>query len=128
MKEKNKLWKFCTECSLCCSYPVVLPEERERIIKEAGLGFRERRFFKKMGNYYIIDGDPCPFLEGNRCRIEKVKPLNCRIFPLVILREPEPKWVISPDCVMHNRIPKSFIAWAKKEGKRLLELHKVEYG
>ena len=66
--------------------------------------------------YFVVDG-PCPFLEGNLCRICSVQPLVCRLFPIRLdafldginrhLREPllsivwgELHWPCQQECIM----------------------------
>jgi len=118
---------FCKECDRrCCSKPVVLPEERENIIMGARLGvLQRRRVFEKRGDYYIIRGEICPFLKDGKCSIEEVRPLNCRIFPLVLEHQGrDAEWAISPECPSSNNVPYEFVERAKNLGQPLLEKHR----
>jgi Fe-S-cluster containining protein len=117
---------FCEGCDRrCCFMPVVLPHERENIIKATGIGFlQQRRIFSKRSEYYIVKGDPCPFLKDKSCSIEAVKPLNCRIFPLALTHTgKDAEWDVSPECPSHKKISYEFIENAKKLGQPLLEKH-----
>jgi Fe-S-cluster containining protein len=118
---------FCEGCDRrCCSRPVALPEERENIIKATKMGFLQRRkVFEKCGDYYIIRGDTCPFLKDGGCSIEPVRPLNCRISPLVLTRQgKDAEWIVSPECPSAHKIPYEFVERAKELGQPLLEKHR----
>jgi Fe-S-cluster containining protein len=129
-EEKPKgpgLKDFCKNCdNRCCSLPVVLPEERKRIMKAAKIGlFRSWKLFNKRGDYYLIRGQRCPFLKEGRCSIEAARPLNCRIYPLVLSHPGrDAEWVITPECPRAEDIPPGFLEHAKKLGQPLLERHK----
>ena len=113
---------YCVSCSLCCRKPFVLPEERARIAKRAG--FLKRRHIKREGDHYVIDGERCPFLKKGLCSIEDVKPLGCRVFPLVLARaEGKVAWTVSGECPRCNSLPEGFREKAEAEGRRLLEFH-----
>jgi len=118
---------FCNECDRrCCSRPVVLPEEKENIIMGARLGvLRRMRIFQRRGDYYIIRGETCPFLKEGKCSIEEVRPLNCRIFPVVLAhRGKDADWTVSPECPSCNDVPYEFVECAKEAGQPLLERHR----
>jgi len=120
---------FCARCDMrCCSRAVVLPEERQSIIKAARLGlFQRRRVFSRRGKYYIIKGDVCPFLKESTCSIHDVRPLNCRIFPLVLTHQgKDAEWDLSPDCPGYKKVSPDFAEEAKKLGQPLLEKHRKE--
>jgi Fe-S-cluster containining protein len=122
---RSSLLKHCSSCdSRCCKYPIILPKERERIIKHKGMGFLEKRVFRKRKGYYVIEKDPCPFLKDNRCVVEEVKPSNCRIFPLVFSPE-ENKYIKSGECPV-KLLDKGFVKEALKNGSSLLKLHKKQ--
>jgi len=126
---KKGIKDFCSKCDMrCCARAVVLPEERENIIKAAKLGFfQSRRVFSKRGKYYMIKGDPCPFLKENACSIYDVRPLNCRIFPLVLTHQgKDAEWDLSPDCPGFKSVPYEFVEEAKRLGQPLLEKHRKE--
>ena len=117
-----KLAEYCKACSLCCKHPFVLPEERDRIA--ARLGPLGRRLLKKVGNHFIIDADPCPFLKDGSCTIEDIKPLCCRVFPLVLESDGRSfQWVVSEECALKRQVSREFIRQAELEGRRLLEYH-----
>jgi Fe-S-cluster containining protein len=123
----NAFRDFCEGCSRpCCSRPVVLPEERENIIKAARMGFlRRRKVFEKRGDYYIIRGDTCPFLKEGACSIEPVRPLNCRVFPLALTHQgKDAEWALSPECPSIHKVPFEFVEQARELGKPLLERHR----
>jgi Fe-S-cluster containining protein len=113
---------YCATCSLCCRKPFVLPEERAPIAKRAG--FLKRRRIKKEGNHYVIEGKRCPFLKKGLCSIEDVKPLGCRVFPLVLERDGSGfVWTVSAECPRCNTLPEGFREKAMVEGQRLLQFH-----
>lgn len=118
------LGDYCKTCSLCCKYPLVLPKERERIIKKARLGLLKQRLFKRRGGYFILERDPCPFLKNGKCSIEEIKPLCCRLFPLVLSPEGGKfSWAISDECPLGDKVPKSYIRKARAIGKKMLDFH-----
>jgi Fe-S-cluster containining protein len=127
-EQTNEVAKdFCEGCDRrCCSMPVVLPHERENIIKATRMGFlQRRRIFNKRRDYYIIKGDICPFLKGGACSIEEVKPLNCRIFPLALTHQGrDAEWDVSPECPSSHKVPYEFVEHAKNLGQPLLEKHR----
>lgn len=113
---------YCKACSLCCKYPFVLPEEKEEIFRNISL--QKRRHFRRVGDHFIIDGNPCPFLRDSRCTIEEIKPACCRVFPLVL--ESDGKkffWKISEECPLKREVPASYFKEAETMGKKLLEFH-----
>ena len=121
------LEEYCKTCGMCCKYPLVLPAERERIVKKAG--FLKERHFKDMGGYFVIDKNPCPFLEKGKCRIEEIKPDCCKVFPLVLrIEKNRIRWVVSDDCPISDQIPESYIRKAKEQGKKVMEFHRKRLG
>lgn len=110
----------------CCAYPVVLPYEKDNIIRKTKMGFlQRRRIFAKRDGFYIIKGDPCPFLKNGKCSIEEVMPINCRIYPLALPHHRrDAEWELSPECPFHHRVSWEFIENAKKLGQPLLEKHR----
>jgi Fe-S-cluster containining protein len=116
------LGDYCKTCGMCCKYAFILPEERESVARRAG--FLKRRFIKKEGGHYVIDTNPCMFLKNGLCSIEVVKPIGCKVFPMVLSRgEGKPGWTISGECPLCNRIPDDFREKAVTEGGRLLDFH-----
>jgi Fe-S-cluster containining protein len=118
---------FCNGCDRrCCSRPVVLPEEREAIVKAAGMGFlKRRRLFERRDGYYILRGEICPLLKDGKCSVEEVRPLNCRIFPLALEHTGKAaEWALSPECPECHNVPYEFVEAAKEAGQPLLERHR----
>ena len=124
---------YCKSCSLCCKHPFILPEERDSIARRLeGLGrirgrfgLTKRRLLKKVGSHFIIDADPCPFLNNGECSIEAVKPACCRVFPLV-LHSSDAKsfhWAVSEECPLKRHVTAEFFRKAESEGRMLLEYH-----
>ena len=127
MSENGFTKDFCSECDKwCCSKPVVLPDERENIIKATRMGFfHRRRIFEKRWDYYIIRGEICPFLKNRTCSIEPVMPLNCRIFPLALTNQgKDAEWAVSPECPSSHKVSYEFVEHAKNLGQPLLEKHR----
>lgn len=88
---------LCTRCGNCCRWPGfvrILPEELETIARFLDLtpvSFVDRftRLHPSRTGLILTEaGDgACVFLEGNTCRIQPVKPRQCRDFPTVWRRE-----------------------------------------
>lgn len=87
MFQKNipSLLPICQKCGAqCCKYgsPVVSAQEYRQIIN-----YCHRDYFKKLKNsFYLIPENPCPYLtKNNKCSIQPVKPLDCKIYPCGII-------------------------------------------
>ena len=118
---------FKNKCAyICCNNPIVLKEEKKKIIKYTRMGILKRwKIFKKHGAHYIINGTPCPFLKNGKCSIEPVKPLNCRIYPLIIIfKGNRPEWALDKECPAVPYLTKSFIEEAKMKGESLMKAAK----
>lgn len=126
-QESQELRDFCNNCDRrCCSRPVILPHERDNIIVKTKMGIlKRRRVFSKRDGFYIVNGDPCPFLKDGACSLEEIKPLNCRIFPLALTHQgKEAEWDVSPECPACNKLSYEFIDQAKRLGQPLLDKHR----
>lgn len=122
-----ELSEYCKTCGMCCKYPMVMPEEREKIAAKAGI--LGERHIKGMNGYFVIDSDPCIFLKNGRCEIENIKPVCCRVFPLVIkVEKGKVSWAVSDSCPISEQIPKSYIRKAKEQGKGVMEFHMKRMG
>lgn len=81
----------CDRCTACCRWPGDVrlgPGELERIADHLGLGAEDfiARFTRldrhRAGLSLVENPDgSCVFLEGRDCRIQEVKPRQCRGFP-----------------------------------------------
>jgi len=111
----TSLLPICLKCGAqCCKRkgsPMVLPEEREKIIKHTG-----KNAFKKEGNYYIIPKSPCPFLtKDDKCSIHSIRPFDCKIYPCNIIKKKDKfKIGISQICPAKMFVDKQFILDTKK--------------
>jgi uncharacterized protein len=86
----NIFWK-CERCTACCRWPGdVKIEDGDVSAISAFLGIGEDEFLSRYTRLRInrqglsiIEqaDDSCVFLEGNDCRINPVKPQQCRDFP-----------------------------------------------
>jgi uncharacterized protein len=87
----KSLFYQCQRCTNCCRWPGDVKVSEEEIGKIAAfLGMEEVSFVEQ---YTRLRADrrglsltewpdgPCIFLEGNDCRINPVKPQQCRDFP-----------------------------------------------
>lgn len=89
--EEEPIKYNCRRCGTCCRWPGVvrlLPDEISGIADYLGLApvdFIARYTALAPDRQGLIlteqDGGACIFLEGNLCRINPVKPLQCRDFP-----------------------------------------------
>lgn len=81
----------CDRCTACCRWPgqVRLAEgEVERIAEHVGLSADEfiqnhTRLTVQRDGLALLDqaGGACAWLEGDNCRLQPVKPQQCRDFP-----------------------------------------------
>ena len=88
----GKVYYACQRCTACCKWPGDVCWESEEIEKIAGhleleVGEFTERFTRLRANrtgLSLIDkegSNECIMLDGADCRIQAVKPLQCRGFP-----------------------------------------------
>ena len=91
--QRNSIRVDCKNCPspICCeenySDIYLTPLELDRIIKDSKLGIDEFaiRYWNPYLNKFIYAlKTPCVFLQNKKCKIQKVKPLICEIFPFMI--------------------------------------------
>jgi len=102
---------------------ILLPSDIERIERHGCRGFYEfRDGFYRLRN---VDGR-CMFLRSGRCGIYEVRPLGCRVYPLVIVGE----GVVEVDnfCPLLRRIPCEEIVKGVEELKKFVEELESFYG
>ncbi|ABM81130.1 YkgJ family cysteine cluster protein [Hyperthermus butylicus] len=119
----------CLFCDTCCFFreeyeaPVVFPWEK-RVLEDLAEEYSVAVSFKPLQAYASTDGDCvvllyrwlikgfCPFFDTStkRCRIHGVKPLACRMYPL-LLEMPTGRLMVSRKCL-----------WVEKAGGKLLEM------
>lgn len=114
MKNNLSLLKHCLVCKAkCCKYgsPFLLESEKNRILDKT-----KKYVFEKINGYYIIPQEPCPFLKGNRCSIEEIKPIGCRAWPMGFkIKNNKIIFVIDESCPAVSHLTYDFINSAKKE-------------
>ncbi|MBL7206217.1 MAG: YkgJ family cysteine cluster protein [Candidatus Aenigmarchaeota archaeon] len=112
------LLEECKKCGAkCCKSgtPILLPWERDKIVKETG-----RDVFEKAAKWYIFNkenGEPCPFLKNDLCTIEEIKPINCKAFPAVIFGGINPEKTVKT-CPI-KKLPMDFVENVDKLRKQL---------
>ena len=90
MKQKE-IWYQCDRCTACCKWPGDVKVEPHEITRIAEfLGIDEDDFIQKFTRLRMRrDGlslisrpnDECIMLENDRCKIQTVKPFQCKGFP-----------------------------------------------
>jgi len=94
----------CKKCGnkCCASNPCFFKSDIKKIKKE----FPHLKF-KKKGTYYYLKkiSHPCLFLKNNKCCIQKIKPIVCQAFPLILNKN---QWFIDKRCPITNRLSKKF--------------------
>lgn len=77
----------CTECANCCKTmtPTFRTADITRISKHLGITskeFKDRWLYKEEeSGDWVNTTQPCQFLDGNKCSIYDVRPLDCAEFP-----------------------------------------------
>jgi len=76
----------CTKCGNCCRSLMINVEKNEvaRAAARSGLNepdFIQHRLEQSLGGQYIINRQPCYFLDGNHCTIYEDRFQSCRDFP-----------------------------------------------
>ncbi len=117
----------CTQCGKCCEargeYQWVYVNAAERARLAAFLGLEEQTFLDRFScldpdgyrSLRFVEGR-CVFLEGTRCRVHPVKPVQCRTWPFwgELLESPrswrEEVLAYCPGSGRGTRIPASEIA------------------
>lgn len=89
--QPTKIFYQCTRCGACCKWPGdVCIEESEIPAMAAHLGISVEQFIadycclrKNRQGLSIMENNEgaCIMLENNACRINSVKPVQCREFP-----------------------------------------------
>ena len=91
MKLKNGIRFSCQGCGNCClgrgeyQYVYLTDGEYKRVLKHLGVSekyFRSRYIGTEDGDTFLkFRHSACPFLKQGRCRIYRVRPLQCRTWP-----------------------------------------------
>ena len=100
----------CTGCGECCRWTgAVLLEDADITALAAHFGMSEQAFIdqrtrlaasrKQLALLDQADGS-CEFLEGDRCSIYAVRPLQCRTFPY--------DWSVAQGCPELDRLREEF--------------------
>ncbi|PJE81685.1 hypothetical protein COU58_01205 [Candidatus Pacearchaeota archaeon CG10_big_fil_rev_8_21_14_0_10_32_42] len=90
----------CHECSECCYLPWILKEEYNSHLENFGKTMKEINSVA-----FIMDTESCRYAKENRCTLYEDRPLDCRLFPLDIIKEDEKYWwVIFTICPQHEII------------------------
>ena len=112
---------FCIECgSKCCStkdfFVIALKHERDLIVKKTGTDP-----FKKLGNlFYCLE--PCPFLLDGKCSINEIKPIDCKIFPVIPSKKGDKIiYEVDLDCPAAEKLPESFLQEVLELGKEYIK-------
>jgi Fe-S-cluster containining protein len=79
----------CQRCLNCCSRPGLVHFSKADVARSSqyiGISeseFIDRYLIRDFDAFVLVvdDGEICPFLEGNSCKIQEKKPLQCRSFP-----------------------------------------------
>ena len=87
----SNTWYQCDRCTACCKWPGDVRVEDHEISQIADfLGMQEDDFIQKFTRLRMNrnglslierDNDECIMLENNRCKIQDVKPFQCKGFP-----------------------------------------------
>lgn len=90
-------YRECTGCCACCAMPWLLSEEL------AVLGARFQDDIEVVGpSTHVVLAQRCRFAVNDRCEIYPVRPLDCRMFPMDLVRDgSEYWWVLFTTCPRH---------------------------
>lgn len=126
MSEKLSLLEYCIPCnSTCCKHsdsigtPILDKKEHDKIINFDSKGDIKNVKVENGEEYYVILGDKkgnCSYLnEEGRCRIQKVKPLDCLVYPIKALYGRDfYKFVIDSNCPASSHLTEEFIEEARR--------------
>lgn len=116
----RSLEHFCKRCDKrCCKKgPVlVLPREKDRIVARTG----RTDCWQDRGSFFVLIGEPCPFLVKGRCRIYGIRPADCRAYPIFVRprRRRRDEWRVDPRCPASAALTADFIRSAQRGLGRL---------
>jgi Fe-S-cluster containining protein len=88
-----------------------LPQEAEEISKKLNINPKELGKKSNKGYYYIGKDDPdCIYFQKGRCEIHKLRPLDCRSFPIVpFYNNGKTKFILTSFCPAVNTITRKDI-------------------
>ncbi|MGB0992442.1 MAG: YkgJ family cysteine cluster protein [Akkermansiaceae bacterium] len=91
MSEESEIWYQCDRCTACCKWPGDVRLEDDEVESIAAfLGMETDAFIEQYtrlrtnrSGLSLIEREnhECIMLEGNACRINPVKPYQCKGFP-----------------------------------------------
>lgn len=117
--------RICPACARCCKVsPILLPEERDRLMEKLNLSQDD---FRNRGGVYQLKNtleNCCPFLWYGRCRIQDIKPIDCRIWPIYFIPMGERfDLALGLDCIITERgeMAFEFIEFARSEIMKIPE-------
>jgi Fe-S-cluster containining protein len=134
----------CLGCNKCEDLPIMyLPKEAESIAKKLNINPKELgKQSKKINCYYIGRFDPdCKYFIENRCEIHRLRPLDCRSFPILPYYQKGMKFFLTYFCPAAESIDNAFInktirmwkkaspskEWLKEYSKKFNCLKKFPY-
>ena len=93
----------CNDCSTCCYFPWILKEEYNPHLENFGKTVKEIDSVA-----FIMDYNACKYARDNRCNLYEDRPLDCRLFPLDIIKENGKYWwCIFTICPNHKKLRKN---------------------
>jgi len=106
--EHLSLIDVCTGCrgKCCIGRTLATDVERTRIMQLAGAD----HFVPWKDNIYYLPDGPCPYLRGQRCSVQDVKPFVCQIFPFVPRVIDGEFWLLCVgECDAARTLPSEFV-------------------
>jgi Fe-S-cluster containining protein len=106
---QNVLFNECEKCDkkCCVSYPTIaLYKEEKDIIR------KYNKSIKRINNTFWMLDEKCKFYnqEKERCSIYSIRPFDCRLFPLDIIKKNNKYyWCIYTSCPSYKTIGKKLI-------------------
>lgn len=77
----------CGGCSRCCYMPWLLEEEYDPHLENFGASVEKINSIA-----FVMDRARCHYAQCERCTMYKVRPLDCRLFPLDIIEDEGKYW------------------------------------
>ncbi|MFH1439917.1 MAG: YkgJ family cysteine cluster protein [Candidatus Woesearchaeota archaeon] len=109
--QELSLLEHCLKCGAACcnASPLFLEEDKQRL---------EKLFpylkFKDMYSYYVIDQEPCYFLENGQCSIQDNKPKDCQSWPISFnVVDGKLVWTLDKNCPASQHLSQEYLTLAK---------------
>ena len=121
-------WDVCKDCGKCCGEGFWFPVSNTEIEKIKNAGHTD--FYE--GNMLKTIDDHCIFLKEGKCSIQDIKPVTCKVYPVMKLftksKPIKPYYLLDLQCPAARKLPMEEIDKLIAKSKAFFEsMSKEEY-